>query len=108
MIADQDSTSTLVPVRSLAAYLPEQPSNFDIFVVKIDAEGYEDRALVPFLTSIKRENMPDAILMETRHTESWSLDLLGVLKSRGYTSLFEGEDHNTLFVRFRSLQEKIP
>ena len=32
MIADQDSTSTLVPVRSLAAYLPEQPSNFDIFV----------------------------------------------------------------------------
>ena len=108
MIADRNSTSTLVQVRSLATYLPEQQSNFDIFVVKIDAEGYEDRVLVPFLTSIKPEIMPDAILIETRHTESWSLDLLGVLKDNGYTSLFEGEDHNTLFVRFRNLQANIP
>ena len=106
IITDKNSTSTPVRVRTLATYLPEKHQKFDIFVVKIDAEGYEDRALVPFLTSIKQKNMPDAILIETRHAESWSLDLMEVLTNNGYVSFFEGEDHNTLFVRHENLQRR--
>ena len=70
-----------------------------MFVVKIDVEGYEDRVLMPFLESIAWNDMPDAILMETRHVDNWSINPMTLLTQKGYSTLFEGEDHNTLFLR---------
>ena len=40
-----------VAVRPLAYYLPEKNRSYDVFVVKIDVEGYEDKVLIPFLIS---------------------------------------------------------
>ena len=89
-----------VVVRPLVHYLPEQLQRFEIFIIKIDVEGLEDQVLVPFLTSIPEISMPDAILIETHNENSWSTDLRSTLEQVGYIPFFEGEEQNTLFVRF--------
>ena len=95
-----DSVSSMpVAVRLLAQYLPEHSHRYETFIVKIDVEGYEDEVLVPFLTTIPGECMPDAILLETDHDQLWGADLKGVLKELGYVPFFEGEEQNTLFTR---------
>ena len=88
-----------VAVRLLAPYLPEHSHRYETFIVKIDVEGYEDEVLIPFLTTIPGECMPDAILLETDNDQFWSADLTGVLEERGYVPFFEGEEQNTLFTR---------
>ncbi len=88
-----------VPVRRLVDFLPPPGTYFDVFVVKIDIEGFEDQALGPFLESVADDDLPDAILAETTSSHLWSLDLYGLMKRRRYTPHFPGEDGNTLFLR---------
>ena len=88
-----------VPVRPLSRYLPEHGKIHEIFVIKVDVEGLEDKVLLPFLNSISPNFMPDAILMEISHARLWSSDLVADLKQRGYMPTFDGEDNNTLFLR---------
>ena len=102
LVAAQSNGTIPVAVRPLVRYLPDERWTYRMFIIKIDVEGYEDRVLAPFLASIAERDMPDAILMETRHVEHWSIDLVTLLKQRGYTSHFEGEDHNTFFLRTHS------
>ena len=95
-----ESRNTIpVTVRPLKHYLPEQPDGYEIFVIKIDAEGFEDEALIPFLNATSSACMPDAILMETDRSDLWSADPISVLIDRGYVAHFEGEEGNTLFLR---------
>ena len=91
--------SNRVPVRRLVDFLPPPGSSFDIFVIKIDIEGSEDQVLGPFLESVADDGLPDAVLAETTSSQLWSLDLYGLMKRRGYTPYFPGEDGNTLFLR---------
>lgn len=65
----------------LAAHLPPS-GRFD--VVKIDVEGFEDRALMPFFTSAPETAWPRAVLVETVHRDRWREDLLDDLARRGY------------------------
>ena len=95
-----------VAVRSLAHYLPEQSQRYESFLVKIDVEGAEDQVLVPFLTAIPENSMPDAILIETHNENAWNTDLRGTLDRSGYVPFFEGEEQNTLFVRLAGAQER--
>lgn len=88
-----------VAVRPLAHYLPVPSQRYETFIIKIDVEGFEDRILVPFLTTIPKGRMPDAILVETHNDNSWRADLRSTLVQGGYVPLFEGEEQNTLFVR---------
>ena len=88
-----------VAVRPLAHFLPDGSQRYEIFVIKIDVEGSEDHVLAPFLTSAPEEGIPHAILLETHNRDSWSTDLIGVLRKRGFVPFFEGEEQNTLFLR---------
>ena len=72
---------------------------YDIFIIKIDVEGFEDQVLVPFLDGIPAEKIPDAIMLETRSEDSWDTDLRDVLRQQGFVPFFEGEEQNTLFLR---------
>ena len=81
-----------VPVRPLAGFIP--PGQFDIFVLKIDVEGYEDRILQPYFKSGVR--LPDHILIEVEHAAHWVGDLPGDLAAAGYTQVFAGEGNALL------------
>ena len=91
--------SISVAVRPLVHYMPEEKLQYEIFVIKIDVEGFEDEILIPFLSTISKDRMPDAILVETLHDDSWSADLRGVLMKGGYVPYFDGEEGNTLFMK---------
>lgn len=82
-----------VPVKPVTDLL-EGMAVEDLFVIKIDVEGFEDRVLLPFFETTPR--LPDVLLMETNHSEDWSGDVLGRISELGYQGVFEGED-NTLF-----------
>jgi FkbM family methyltransferase len=55
--------------------------------LKIDIEGAEDRALVPFLASAPATLLPKRIVLENSDA-SWRLDLRAALAERGYVELF--------------------
>ncbi|MDD9911289.1 MAG: FkbM family methyltransferase [Ahrensia sp.] len=59
-----------------------------IDLLKIDVEGYEDRALVPFLETAPDTLLPGHVLVETDHKHLWQQDLLAKLKERGYAPRF--------------------
>ena len=99
LLSIKSSKTISVAVRPLTHYLPGQRSKYEIFVLKVDVEGLEDLVLVPFIGATSPKNMPDAILVETSHSNLWSIDPVALLKERGYISLFEGEDQNTLLLR---------
>ncbi|MBR9650902.1 FkbM family methyltransferase [Thalassovita aquimarina] len=86
-----------VPVRPLAPYM-KGADDYDVCVIKIDVEGFEDSVLGPWLDQAGEADMPDAILIETEHAAEWGGDLIGRITSAGYAPRFEGEG-NTLFVR---------
>ena len=95
----ESNRSIPVTVQPLVRYLPDQLRSYEMFVIKIDVESFEDEVLVPFLSVTPDEGIPDAILMETHSADRWRADLKGVLSKRGYMPFFEGEDGNTLFLR---------
>jgi len=74
-------------------------SRYDVFVIKIDVEGFEDEVLIPFLSAITIKDAPNAILLETQWANLWRADLVVFLKQRGYEPYFDGEDGNTLFLK---------
>jgi FkbM family methyltransferase len=55
-----------------------------IDALKIDIEGYEDRALLPFITTAPRSLWPTRILMEIDHVDRWETDCLQALTAAGY------------------------
>lgn len=85
----------LVRMTTLAAHLPPE-TGFD--VVKIDIEGFEDRALAPLFETAPPPLWPRAILIETAHRDRWRHDLLGILAGHGYRARRENGE-NVLFVR---------
>ena len=98
--------SVCVPVRTLAPYLKGADA-FDVCLIKIDVEGFEESVLLPWLDQAGDVDMPDAILIETEHAADWDVDLIGRIEAAGYSSRFEGEG-NTLFVRVAGkLNDKI-
>ncbi len=84
-----------VPVRTLAGLVSE--AGFDhVDAIKIDVEGFEDKVLIPYLTSVPRSLYPRAVVLEA-NIESWQGDLIGVLKNAGYRPS-GGLAHNGIFV----------
>jgi hypothetical protein len=53
-------------------------------MLKIDIEGFEDRAMMPFLRDAPRSLLPAAILIEDSHANNWASDLMAALTSAGY------------------------
>ena len=53
-------------------------------LLKIDIEGFEDRALLPFMVDDNRALWPAAILIETVLRQHWKTDCVAELTARGY------------------------
>jgi FkbM family methyltransferase len=67
--------------------------------MKIDIEGHEDRALVPFLQDAPKELWPKRIVLEHAHEKLWQLDLNKVLTQSGYTLLRKTRANSLLQLR---------
>jgi len=86
-----------VPVAPLTALLDERGIDH-VDLLKIDIEGFEDRALGPFLENVPATGLPRHILIETSHQELWEQDLIKMLQAKGYWAIFETEQ-NQLWAR---------
>jgi len=71
-----------ITCRPLLEVLQEQ-SVSRIDALKIDIEGAEDRALVPFLADAPEALLPRLLIVENSQ-HLWKLDLSGALERRGY------------------------
>ncbi len=69
-----------------------------IDILKIDIEGYEDRALMPYFRQVEPDMWPDVVLIETVHRHLWAEDLTGFLGDNGYRSIFQTPE-NLLLTR---------
>ena len=72
-----------VPVTPLLSIV-ESAGVMRIDALKIDIEGFEDRALMPFIRSAPRQLWPARIFMEVDHASRWQEDCLGGLLEAGY------------------------
>lgn len=79
------AASVEVPIRPLLDMVHE--AAFDrIDALKIDIEGFEDQALVPFFDQAPKSLWPRLLILE-RSEKDWRDDLLTRLKSAGYRNL---------------------
>ena len=69
-----------------------------IDILKIDIEGYEDRALLPFFRDAEPALWPGAILIETVHQHLWSQDVTAFLRDNGFRIHFQTRE-NLLLTR---------
>lgn len=60
-----------------------------IDVLKIDIEGYEDVALVPFLNSADDSLLPGLIIIEDFNEDQWKQDLFSLLSDKGYRKILK-------------------
>lgn len=72
-----------VPVAPLASVLAEEGVD-KVDLLKIDVEGFEDRALLPLFDQAPERLWPKAILIETVLSTLWQRDCLAVLADKGY------------------------
>lgn len=72
-----------VPVATLADLL-DTVGFPRVDIMKIDVEGFEDQALVPFFEATDAARWPKVILMEVAHQARWSVPLVERLKQAGY------------------------
>jgi FkbM family methyltransferase len=81
-----EGTETVrVPSRLLASILAEAGIS-SIDAMKVDIEGAEELALVPFLHAASQDLLPRLILIEDR-SPYWTVDLFGLLQQLGYRYL---------------------
>ncbi len=64
-----------------------------IDVLKIDIEGFEDRALAPFFDVAPDTLFPKHVLLETAHQSLWERNLLNMLDARGYKTRFSTKEN---------------
>ncbi len=83
------ATRTTVPVTTLHAIV-NQARLDHIDALKIDIEGYEDRALLPFIASADRSLWPKRIFIETTWSERWETNCIQELQSAGYAVAWRG------------------
>ena len=87
--------SVKVPVVPLIDLLRERNIE-QINILKIDIEGFEDRALAPFFEHANESLWPDHILIETAHADLWERDIMETLRERGYEQVFATAENRLL------------
>lgn len=61
--------------------------------LKIDVEGYEDKALHPFYAQAPSALWPKRVLMESKINKSWARNILTEMTSNGYSVVHESSDN---------------
>jgi FkbM family methyltransferase len=77
------ATPLQVPVETLLTIV-ERAGLARIDALKIDIEGFEDRALLPFIATAPRRLWPQRIYMETDWADRWERDCVAALTAAGY------------------------
>lgn len=80
--SDAAGAKITVPAKSLASIVQEEGYDH-IDAIKLDVEGAEDVILEPYFRTMPEALWPKAILIEEA-PQRWSVDLIGLLKARGY------------------------
>jgi len=91
----QQPTCHTVPMKPLL-HLCGELGVQSIDAMKIDIEGFEDRALVPFFQDAPPTLWPRYIIIEHSHTSGWSEDVVPFLEERGYVAQKETRG-NTIY-----------
>lgn len=86
-----------VPVKKLTAVLGEA-GIARIDALKIDIEGYEDKALIPFFKEAEPSLWPKAVAIEHLERADWTDDCIGDMQARGYDAVGKTRS-NTFLVR---------
>jgi FkbM family methyltransferase len=76
-------SEVLVPISPLLKIV-EDAKLSRIDALKIDIEGYEDKALVPYFETAPRSLWPRRALVETIHTRDWATDCVARMVQLGY------------------------
>jgi FkbM family methyltransferase len=61
--------------------------------LKIDIEGYEDKALVPFFENAPKGLWPRRMVIEDAHMKEWENDLFSILHDKGYIESFKSRSN---------------
>jgi FkbM family methyltransferase len=83
LVSGEDLPSVPVRVETLLQICTENNVN-RVDALKIDIEGFEDRALLPFFGVASESLWPRTILIETQHAYRWRQGCLYGLKDAGY------------------------
>lgn len=78
-----------VPIKPLYEAVPRSVEA--IAAMKIDVEGYEDRALLPFLRISPRQLWPKRLMIEIKSLGDWQEDCLKVLRMHGYETVWSDQ-----------------
>ncbi|MEO0464920.1 MAG: FkbM family methyltransferase [Pseudomonadota bacterium] len=84
--SESDAGTVTVPVKPLSTILLDSGVTH-IDALKIDVEGYEDQALIPFFARADRSLWPRLIVMEHCHSERWQRDVEAEILKLGYETL---------------------
>lgn len=83
---------TAIRLRPLTGVLADEDVT-QVDLLKIDVEGFEDQALLPFFETAERTLWPHHLLLETVHRRFWQRDLLAVLAGAGYEEVGRTEEN---------------
>ena len=87
VIGEKDSFDKIrINVLPLDVFLKRE-SVGRVDVMKIDIEGYEDKALFPYFKKLNKKLYPKLILMEDSSQKEWDKNILNWLLSNGYNVL---------------------
>ncbi|MFN3828277.1 MAG: FkbM family methyltransferase [Micavibrio sp.] len=84
----ENKKDNTVPVKMVP--LLDIISKYDIKkidLMKVDIEGYEDRALIPFFEQACPNLYPRHMIVEHTSSDEWAADLLAVLDDKGYVTI---------------------
>lgn len=89
IMAEFDNANRIeVPTRRLSAFVPgtlKQRIDF----LKVDIEGFEDRAILPLLDDLDAALWPRLIFFEHKHSPLWVTDVPAEITARGYRLMRE-------------------
>lgn len=81
-----------VKVERLADVLARE-SVSRVTVFKIDVEGHEDKALLPYLRGLPDADLPRLGIIEYIHSDAWQDDLVAYLLGRGYSVVLKNRSN---------------
>ncbi len=88
IVTQPDDNSVRVKMKPLIEILTKNQIQF-ITCLKIDIEGYEDQALIPFFKHAPKTLYPQHIVLETGHSGWENKDLVKFIVNYGYVQKFK-------------------
>ena len=92
---DRPEATRLLASKPLADILADHGITA-IDAMKIDIEGYEDQALLPFFAQAARSLWPARLVLESCHRQEWRQDVVAHLLQSGYQAVGETRSGNLI------------